>query len=192
MHMLTVWDRRLKGYQPQGDTARSVDGTTSITDFVAMARGVAEQHDNEVYLRICCHGRDLSGNGSIQGGNGLLFCAGDLGWERLNYLLPLRGKFRGGVDLLACGAAYITPGYGGRGSGDGNFFCFRMAQVLATNVRASTATQKYALDGYNVFGPGGIDFGKWEGTVLTYGPKGDVIKVEHGAGAAPFPQPLDA
>jgi hypothetical protein len=25
---------------------------------------------------------------------------------------------------------------------------------------------------------------------LTYGPKGNVIKVEHGAGAAPYPEPL--
>jgi hypothetical protein len=189
--MLTVWDKRLEGYPPLGDTVRSVDENTSITDFVAMAVRVADKFKNQVYLRICCHGRDISGNGSYQGGNGLLFCAGDLGCERLTYLTPLKGKLCGGVDLQACGAAYITPGCAG-GSGDGNFFCFRMAQILATNVRASTATQKYSRAGYKLFGPPALDFGAWEGTVLTYGPKGNVIKVEHGAGAAPYPEPLSS
>jgi hypothetical protein len=126
---------------------------------------------------------------SSQGGNGLVFCAGDLGWERLTYLAPLRGVLRGGVDLYACGAAYINPGYGGRGSGDGNFFCMKMAQVLQTNVRASTAPQIYASRGGFPWDPY-IDFGLWEGTVLTYGPKGDVIKVENGAGALLLPEPL--
>jgi hypothetical protein len=191
MHMLSVWDRRLKGYPPLGDTVRSVDENTSITDFVAMAVQVADKFNKEVYLRICCHGRDLSDNPSSQGGNGLVFCKGDLGHERLSYLAPLRGKLRGGVDLLACGAAYINPGYGGRQYGDGNYFCFRMAQILATNVRASTAEQVYSPSGHRWFTPA-LDFGPWEGTVLTYGPKGNVIKVEHGAGAAAYPEPLSS
>lgn len=79
-----------------------------------------------------------------------------------------------GVDLYACGVAYITPKYEGK-VGDGNILCSRMAQILGTCVRASTATQYY--------NPGtaasGLDFGRWEGTVLTYGPRGDVVNVEH-------------
>src|SRR5262245_37876579 len=164
MHMFTVWDKRLDGNRPLGDTLKVVDENTSITDFVAFAVGVADRLKNQVYMRVCCHGRNISGDPSSQGGNGLVFCAGDLGWERLRYLDPLKGKLRGGVDLMACGAAFITPGYGGRGSGDGNFFCFRMAQILQTNVRASTAPQIYAARAGMPWNPY-MDFGTWEGTV---------------------------
>jgi hypothetical protein len=65
----------------------------------------------------------------------------------------------------------------------------KMAQTLQTNVRASTATQVYAAREGWPFAPH-LDFGLWEGTVLTYGPKGNVIKVEQGPGALLFPEPL--
>lgn len=188
MHMLTVWDKRLEGNPPTGNTVLHVNEDYSLYDFVSFAAGVAAKQSNQVYLRICAHGRGMNDQPSSQGGNGLVFCRGDLGWERLNHLLPLKGKFLGGVDLYSCGAAYINPGWGGHGSGDGNYFCFRMAQVLGTNVRASSAKQTYS-SGRTRFGAA-IDFGKWEGTVITYGPSGAVIKVEHGAAAAPFPDPL--
>ncbi len=48
--------------------------------------------------------------------------------------------------------------------------CSRLAKVTGAPVRASTATQYYNAKT--------MDFGAWEGTVLTYGPKGDVINVE--------------
>ena len=73
------------------------------------------------------------------------------------------------IEILGCGAAYITPGCEGR-DGDGNVLCSRLATIAQTFVRASTATQEYSLDG--------CDFGPWEGTVLTYGPTGAVVKVE--------------
>jgi hypothetical protein len=50
-----------------------------------------------------------------------------------------------------------------------------MAQILDTSVRASTAKQFYTLGSAG----SGLDFGQWEGTVLTYGPRGDVVNVEH-------------
>ena len=83
---------------------------------------------------------------------------------------PLQGKLKR-IDILGCGAAYITPGREGH-DGDGNLLCYRLAQITQAYVRASTATQEYSNDGP-------IDFGKWEGTVLTYGPSGEVVKVEH-------------
>jgi hypothetical protein len=187
--MLTVRDTRLAGWRPlaHGGTVLEVDGDTPLDWFITVALEVTAKQNNQVYLRICCHGGSLMGKPSSLGGNGLVFCAGDLDWYRVSYLKPLKGKFRGGVDLYACGAAYINPGCGGQGGGDGNFFCMKMAQTLATNVRASTAAQRYEM-GSRV--QPWLDFGAWEGTVLTYGPKGDVIKVEQGAGAALFPEPL--
>lgn len=48
-----------------------------------------------------------------------------------------------------------------------------MAQVTGMTVKASIATPVY-------HGPkGAINFGEWEGTVLTYSRKGDVISVEY-------------
>jgi hypothetical protein len=50
-----------------------------------------------------------------------------------------------------------------------------MAKMLNTFVRACTATQRYILGAAG----SGLDFGRREGTVLTYGPTGRVVNVEH-------------
>jgi len=49
--------------------------------------------------------------------------------------------------------------------------CYKLAQITGAKVRASTATQIYDLKT--------MDFGSWEGTVLTYGPTGSLVRVEH-------------
>jgi hypothetical protein len=72
---------------------------------------------------------------------------------------------------------YITPGCDGK-EGDGNLLCYRFAQITGTTVRASTATQQYLQHGKYVSSHDSLDFGPWEGTVLTYGPSGAVVKVE--------------
>jgi len=108
-----------------------------------------------------------------QGGSGVQFCKENITLGTVARFAPLRGLLKG-IDLLACGAAYITPGFEGR-EGDGNLLCCRLAQTTQTFVRASTATQLY-------YGLPAIDFGEWEGTVLTYASSGAVVKVEHGDG----------
>ena len=102
-----------------------------------------------------------------QGGWGLVFCAEGLILETLKEFRPWYGKVKQ-IDILGCGAAYITPGREGK-HGDGNFLCYQLAQITGSYVRASTAAQAYV----------GMNFGPWEGTVVTYGPSG-------GPGVAPF------
>ena len=103
-----------------------------------------------------------------QGGWGLWFCAQNLILDTLNEFFPWYRKVKQ-IDILGCGAAYITPGREGK-AGDGNFLCYRLAQITGSYVRASTAAQNYV----------GMDFGPWEGTVITYAPTG-------APGVPPFP-----
>ncbi|HYE72168.1 MAG TPA: hypothetical protein VEF04_02515 [Blastocatellia bacterium] len=86
--------------------------------------------------------------------------------------IPKFGKLKGLVDriwLVACTVARITS------VGDGNLFLSGIAKESGALVTGSTASQKT----YRLFY---IPYGKideWEGTVLTYGPKGDVVDVRH-------------
>jgi hypothetical protein len=174
-HRLVYRDVRLHGWRPRGDSVIEVDFDTPILWFITSSASDADQAGSagkRVRLRIMAHG--YTGPGGSQGGGGVQFCREDINLGTLNLLAPLHGKFTDGVDLYACGVAFITPGYEGR-SGDGNVLCSRLAQILGTYVRASTATQRYSLGTE----PTGLDFGRWEGTVLTYGPRGDVVNVEH-------------
>ncbi|MFC5547043.1 hypothetical protein [Massilia aerilata] len=87
--------------------------------------------------------------------------------------IPQFDKLRPHVDeiwFIACQAAYIdTPG----GAGDGNLLMSGIAKAAQASVKVSTATQVGDL-----WLPGGyVD--DWEGTVLTYGPGGDVIDVAY-------------
>jgi hypothetical protein len=69
------------------------------------------------------------------------------------------------IWLVACSAARIGEGR----EGDGNLFCCEIAKASGAFVMASTANQK---------GEKGVKYGyidDWEGTVLTYGPEGNVV-----------------
>jgi peptidoglycan hydrolase-like protein with peptidoglycan-binding domain len=176
VHRLVYRDVRLLGWRPKGDTVIEVNFDTPLQWFIDSSSDVANKNSNAVRLKLMAHG--YTGPGGSQGGGGIQFCREDLSLSNLDRLRPLYGKFMAGVDVYACGVAYITPGYEGK-VGDGNVFCSRMAQILGTHVRASTATQYYGLGSAS----SGLEFGRWEGTVLTYGPRGDVVNVEH---APPF------
>jgi len=73
-------------------------------------------------------------------------------------------------DKRTCARRSKTPGCEGR-EGARNVLCYKLAQITGAKVRASTATQIYDLKT--------MDFGSWEGTVLTYGPTGSLVRVEH-------------
>lgn len=61
---------------------------------------------------------------------------------------------------------------------DGNYFCYRLAQESGAFVKASTAIQKAEMNIpiYDDLPFGTID--DWEGTVLTWNPKGQLIYSE--------------
>jgi len=73
------------------------------------------------------------------------------------------------IWIVACSAAYIGSGW----KGDGNLFSCEIAKASGAYVTVPTSGQKGERDV-----PGGyID--NWEGTVLTYGPKGNVVAVKN-------------
>jgi hypothetical protein len=202
MQELIIWDIRLSGKRPRGEEVAEVNQSIPLDYAIAWTAMKSGQYGGDVNLKILAHGFE-TGTGFLagsrggwevsqprlgadgrpvatptssgllgvysQGGNGIQCCQEGILLSTISKFGVLRGKLKK-IEILGCGAAYITPGCEGR-EGDGNLLCYRLAQIAQTSVRASSATQLYDPDGP-------IDFGAWEGTVLTYGPSGAVIKVE--------------
>jgi|SRR5262245_42449333 len=193
-HVVVIRDVRLKGFRPKGDSVLEVNFDTPIVWPITWAVEKAKEfgEENWMFLKIMAHGYRSSKDSN--GGCGIQFCEEDIKLTNLHNWQTLCRKEGGrqfpyfrGIDLMACGAAYITPGKDGE-DGDGNYFCYRMAQITQSYVRASTATQEYD--------PGSndephLDFGDWEGTVYTYNPKGEVVKIEQAPLADTLPWGID-
>ncbi len=191
---LIVRDVRLLGGRPTGNEVLEVDDKTPIDWPIAWARQRADAYGGDASLKILAHGfaqklpyaaTKTYRSGIVtqtpifsQGGAGVEFCMENIRLDTLTRFMPLSGKLKG-IDLMGCGAAYTTPGFAGT-DGDGNLLCYRLAQITRTYVRASTATQMYNVR-VPLWMP--VDFGAWEGTVITYAPNGSVYKVEAGVSA---------
>jgi hypothetical protein len=180
MQDLIIRDVRLEGARPAGNEVLEVDANTPLDWPISWLLSKSTAYGGDVRARIMAHGIGFYSAATVgnygvshpqysQGGAGIQFCKQGIRLATLDKFVPLRGKLPR-IDILGCGAAYITPGLENR-EGDGNLLCYRLAQIIQATVRASTATQVYDPDG-------AINFGKWEGTVLTYAPSGAVIKVE--------------
>jgi hypothetical protein len=180
---LIVWDRRLLGVQPAGNEVVAVDQWTSIDQIIHWIGWKSDQYRGDVVLRVLAHGFHFDTGRAgpdgkhvfSPGGGGIQVGREGITLSTVQKFAALRGKLRK-IELLGCAAAYITPGFEGR-EGDGNFLCYRLAQIAQTYVKASTADQSYESDRYSwhawgLFPDKPIDFGPWEGTVITYGPTG--------------------
>lgn len=188
MQDLIVWDNRLKGPKPAGRDVLEVDANTTLSSALAWVIDKSAIYKGDVRVRLLGHGAEpvlyerqvpdvwfpyfVKNTAPVvaQGGLGMWFCQENLSLDTVRHFGVWRGKVKK-IDLLGCGVAYITPGLEGE-IGDGNLLCMKLAQVTQAYVRASTTEQLY-----NFRGP--IDFGPWEGTVLTYEPSGAVVKVEY-------------
>jgi len=203
MQELILWDVRLEGGRPAGEEVKEVNEWVPLDYAIAWAVWKSGQYGGDVSLTIMAHGyeprtgflagtRSTPGNtlpqrnedGGVipqptatgllgvysQGGGGIQFCRDGILLGTIHQFEKLKGKVKL-IEILGCGAAYITPGFEGR-DGDGNLLCYRLAQITQAYVRASTATQWF--DPTPV-----IDFGRWEGTVITYAPNGGLAKVQY-------------
>jgi len=182
MFRFIVHDTRLVGYAPAGAEieAIKVDAGTLLSSFIQKAMNASERKGKEISIEIMSHGEDTGGD--------LICCKEHIKLSTVNQFLPLQGGVKGGIVIYSCRAAMIAKGKANQ-DGDGNMLCSRLAQVVRTTVKASTALQEYSFSrgksgGCNkgpIVSP--IEWGEWEGTVLTYGPEGNVIDVEnHPAG----------
>lgn len=166
MQALIIRDVRLNGPKPAGKEVLEVDANTPLNWPISWVLERSARYGGDVCVKIMAHGAEENG----QWGIGVFFCREKLYLNTVDQFRPWRGKVKQ-IDLLVCGAAHIIHGKEG-GIGDGNLLCMRLAQVTQAYVRASTATQLYVFTRP-------IDFGPWEGLVLTYGPSGAVVKTEN-------------
>jgi hypothetical protein len=164
------YDTRLVNLAPGAydSTVRGGEGTPLLGNFQFALNQLARLGD-KVRLDMVCHGYYVG----TEGGYGLQLWQG-LHLYNVASLQCFRGKLDG-IGIIGCGAAHIARGCEGK-VGDGNLLCMRIAQWTQTRVRASTASQDVFV------GTGAHPFSStmpWKGTVLTYGPSGGVIAVEH-------------
>jgi hypothetical protein len=172
MWEIIVHDDRLLGNLPSGNfTPVRVNKSTPLSAMVDRVRTAAINHGGDVRLRIYCHGIEDLATG--HGGLGLKLCTEDLTLGTVAALRPLNGWVSYGIDIYSCAAADVVPGYEGT-SGDGRLLCGRIAAITQTVVRAATRPQIYYS--FDTRRPGEtvvpINFGAWEGPVLTFGPRG--------------------
>jgi hypothetical protein len=180
---LIIRDVRVEGPKPKGNEVLEIDADTPLKWPIAWILDRAKAyHSTYVWLGIIAHGsgspylplatgwssRRESMDAVSQGGAGLQFGRDGINLDTVVHFKALY-DWLDWTDILSCGAAFITPGHEGR-YGDGNLLCSRLAKATGAPVRASTATQIYDQQT--------MELGAWEGTVLTYGPKGNVINVE--------------
>lgn len=132
-----------------------------------------ERPKDWITLVINCHGVSKKhSDGKSYGGYGLSIGTGiktatDV--EAFALIEPYVDR----IYLVACRAAMIANP-GDAWNGDGNLFCGAIAKKARAQVVASTARQS----GFPYIPAGYID--DFEGTVYTYGPKGDVLSYEEG------------
>ncbi|MCC6368849.1 MAG: hypothetical protein IT165_35455 [Bryobacterales bacterium] len=186
MQDIIIRDVRLLGWKPAGKEVLEVNFDTPIEWPINWAADKSDTYKGDVRIRIMAHGfetyvrtegSDANGmctekNIYSQGGAGIQFCKENITISTISRFAKWKGKVKA-IELLSCGAAYITPGKEGK-QGDGNYFCYRFAQITGASVRASTATQRYSYGTKDT----GIEFGRWEGMVYTYDSTGAVVKVE--------------
>lgn len=139
-------------------TVKADEGISSILGAVVKAAGGTKEGKLK-NLIINCHGLP----GELQLGCGI---TRDL-TDRFRMLAPNDSPMVGTIYLQACLVARIDgPG----SSTDGNLFCSAIAKNAKCPVVASTAKQHFA--GAD---PAYGQMDRYEGTVLVYGPKGNVL-----------------
>lgn len=189
-------DLRLEGRTPAVTSSTlsfEVDEDTPIQHFLNRCRTIAHEHDGIDILSIMAHGFELQFAGEVLGGGyGIQFCHELIRLENVDLFALLADKVRH-IDLYVCFAVAVSPDVhyldvrhpetGGVLSDDGDELCRLMAIRSQASVTASSDLQAYRGDegsgppifGHSLYTFGDMNFGEWEGTVLTYDSSGDII-----------------
>lgn len=184
MQNLCVWDNRLTsspGVRPPYKELIEVGEKSPLADVIDWVVFKSWQYSGDVRVIIMAHGIESATVRGVytqaQGGFGVSLCKETLTLDTVERFAPWKKIARPPattgvkqIDIRGCGAAYIVPGRDGQ-IGDGNYLCYKLAQITGSYVRASTAPQPYDFTRM-VFLP-------WVGLVQTYGPTG-------GPGVAPI------
>lgn len=172
-------DVRLAGWKPEGNV---IEGNydTPIGWLITCINDNYTAGDTEYVVKIMCHGLPgwlMCCNGTSlhpQQGNGI-------GISDLGYFAQIKVPLKR-LEFHSCLVARIggCPESGSNTAYDGNLFCYRMAQTIKAEVKASIHLQYYQNGTYKNGKPTGhgIDFGHWNGRVFTWGADGSIIKTE--------------
>lgn len=190
-----VHDTRLEGNTPPCSVSCvsfSVGEETPIQDFFSRCRSIAVENDGIGDLNIMAHGVELMFAGvNLGGGYGIMFCREYITVDNAGLFALLADRVRH-INLFVCAAAAVSPDVNhvdvrhpesaGVWHGDGNEMCRQIAIHAQCSLTASTEIQAFSpsdttrsLFGIDLYSTGGIDFGEWEGPVLTYDSSGNII-----------------
>ena len=176
MRSILVHDARLEGETSHGGEIMpiTVGGDTSLDEMVEQVRSASIRFGTDVRLGILCHG--FENHGEL--GYGLQLCREYLLLRTVENLRPLDGYISYGIDIYACGAAHTASWQVGR-HGDGWLLCSRVASITRSVVRAAVLTQYYRyFNGVAGLFRQPIDFGRREGSVLTFDALGNQVASE--------------
>jgi hypothetical protein len=108
----------------------------------------------------------------------------NLGVHNVQKWNVLKGKVKE-IILYSCAVADVQVGKSNKmEDGNGIYFCTQLAFYTGATVTASMATQYYDK-GEGIIWDSEIDFGEWEGLVLTFYPDGKVM-MPNGSKIAPL------
>jgi hypothetical protein len=176
VYNLILWDDRVRGSRPRrGDRTYQVNNGTHLIWILRTISERAQLHTSQTFnLHIIAHGFERpDSSGSLAGGWGINICR-----EGINiHTVERFSRWNGLIDnilIFSCAIANTAPNATPEGEGDGNFLCYRLAQITGAYVFASTANQIYL---HNNTDGRGIDVGNWEGVVFGYAPNGSSVKV---------------
>jgi hypothetical protein len=171
-----VRDVRLHGWKPAGDTLE----VNFDTPLQWVIDNIKNRASNDLVVKFMCHGLPgflIFANGATPhptAGNGISL-------NDLAVFSQLKGKIKR-LEFHACLVARIGSCFecNGHQGYDGNNFCYRMAQTIGAEVKASIHLQYYQkghlTDGTPM--PGGINFSGWNGRVFTWNADGSIQKME--------------
>lgn len=173
---LILWDDRVVGTRPRrGDRTYQVNNGTHLSWILRNVAERAQMHQSQNFnLHIIAHGFERpDSEGHLVGGWGINICREGINIRTLSQFRRWHGLINC-IYIYSCSAARIAPNATPEGDGDGNYLCYRLAQITGAYVFASTANQIYL---HNNTDGRGIDVGNWEGVVFGYAPNGSSVKV---------------
>jgi hypothetical protein len=178
---MLVHDLRLAGKTPDNlaENNYEVDGAVAIKHMIDWIHTYAQSQGGLDNLYIMCHGYEADWNLGDQtctnfqvGGFGLALCAEGLDLSNASLTAALKGDIKT-ITIFACATADVGAGNDSTAA-DGKRFCGEIALWTGATVIAATQTQFYSMDktfwDWITGNDGKIDFGNWEGPVLSFSP----------------------
>ena len=191
---IVVRDKRLEGRTPvstPGFMSLDVNEGTPLEYFFDRVRSIAEAQRGISTLYIMTHGAKGASAGDSDEDSGIILCQEFVHLGNVDRFAAMAGIVEHIVLLIFLPAATsfdihlleaVDPKLPATFHG-GDELCRQMAIHAKTRVSAARETQFYAAEehcttfaGYEVYCEAGfVDFGEWEGTIIQYDAKGNLI-----------------